>query len=398
MKRKICIVVLCAILLVSLIPVSTVRADNALSFIAVNDYLPPELINAIVYYGGVAYVPSWLFSNYSLGIYYSYFSGNSTAYLYNSANQVFFELPTGKTYDSNDTQYDAPAILWGGTVYLPMSFVCSVFGTFTYRVIGSNEYGSILRISNGSEVLTDEEFFRAAEAAMRRYYQAWKTEATPAPTPTPTSAPTLPPGPTETPTETSAPTPEPTVVPTAPPVPTPTPKPSRAGDTVRLGLDGLPSEDTLKLLQSEGILASFFLSADEIMSDPDMVRRLAGEGWTLGVCSPGGSAAECEAAAALLWESVRVRTVLAALPDGAAQPDGMVGFPAVRLEAGERMEERVYDVTTELDMRLGDQMLIFPTGDEDLSALRVLLYYLRDLNFTVTAIRETDGGGTPIIP
>ncbi len=410
MKRRIFIIVLCSILLVALIPVATVRADDGLSFISVNDFLPPELINAMVSYGGVTYVPSWLFTNYNLGIYYSYFSSNSTAYLFNSSNQMFFEIPTGKTYDSNDTQYDATAILWSGTVYLPLGFVCSIFGTFSYRTIGSNEYGSILRISNGSEVLTDEEFFRAAEAAMRRYYQAWKKEAvstpapTPAPTPTPTPTPTPSPAPTPTPTVPPVPTPAttsepvPTPEPTAAPLPTPTEKPTRTGDTIRLGLDGMPSDEVLDLMEQQGVRACFFLSAEEITRDPERVRRLAGEGWPLGVCSPNGSAAECEKAAALLWEAARVRAAMAALPGGALPPVGMAAFPSVRAAAGEQLKESVYDVTTELDMRLGDQILIFPTGGEDLAALRVLLYYLSDLDFTVTAVRVTDGGGSPIIP
>ena len=378
MKKRICIVLLCALLLTAIIPLATVRADDGLSFLAVNDYLPPELINVLASYGGATYVPCWLFTNYSLGVYYSYFSSNSTAYLYNANTQVFFELPTGKTYDSNDVQYSAPAIMWGGTVYLPLSFVCSAFGTFSYRMIGSNEYGSILRITNGSEVLTDDEFFRAAVGTMRRFYQSQKTEATPTPTPVPTLAPTP--------------------VPTPVPTPTPTEKPTREGDTVRLGLIGLPTAATLELLRRQNVDACFFVSAEEIRSNTDMIRRIACEGFSLGVSSPDGSRADCEEAAALLWEAARVRTILAVMPETAAQPDGMVVFPAGAPETDVSAQETAYAVTSTLDTTVGDQTVIFPTGGEDQTALRILFYYLRDLKFTVSAIRETDGGGTPIMP
>lgn len=376
MKKRICIVLLCALLLVALFPLATARADDGLSFLAVNDYLPPELINVLASYGGATYVPCWLFTNYSLGVYYSYFSSNSTAYLYNANTQIFFELPTGKTYDSNDVQYSAPAIMWGGTVYLPLSFVCNAFGTFTYRMIGSNEYGSILRISNGSEALTDDEFFRAAQNAMRRYYQSRKTEATPTPVPTLT----------------------PTPVPTPVPTPTPTEKPTREGDTVRLGLFGLPTAATLELLRRQNVDACFFVSAEEIRSNADMIRRIACEGFSLGVSGPDGSGAGCEEAAALLWEAARVRTILAVMSEASAKPDGMVVFPAVAPETDVSAQEAAYTVTSALDATVGDQTVIFPTGGEDLTGLRILFYYFRDMKFTVSAIREIDGGGTPVMP
>lgn len=363
-------IMLCALLLTMLLPGVAVKADDRLSFVAVNDYLPPELINTIVYYGGVAYVPCWLFTNYNLGLYYSYFSTNSTAYLYNTSRQLFFELSTGRTYDSEDNEYSAPAILFGGTVYFPLDFVTTYYGTYTYTVIGSNEYGSIVRIKTGKEVLSDDAFFRAAYTAMQRYYQAYQEAISPVPAPVPVE------------------------------IPKPTEKPSREGDVIRLGLDGLPSEETMDLLKEEGIRICFFLSIEEIRSDPDMVRRIACEGHTLGVSSPAGSASDCESAAGLLWETARVQTILAAMPDDAVMPEGMVTFPTVRTAPEDSMdaEETAYSVTSKLEMRAGDQTLIFPAEPGDPAALRLLLFYLHDMEFSVITIRETDGGGTPITP
>ena len=372
------ILALCALMLAALLAWPPAGADDGLSFLAINDYMPPELINAVVYYGGAIYVPSWIFTYYNLGIYYSYFSTNSTAYVYNKNHQLFFELSTGKTYSGDDTEYSAPAIMWGGAVYLPLEFLRSYFGCISYRMIGSNAYGSILRISNGTEVLSDEEFFRAAEASMRRYYQKMKTEATPAPT--------------------TAPVPTPT--PTPPPAPTPTEKPSRAGDTIRLGLSGLPTAAALELLRKAGTQATIFLSAEEIRSAPDMVRRLACEGYPLGVRSEAGSAEECVSAASLLWETARVNTILAAMPEDAEAPEGMVVFPAARpdAETERTAQDAAYAVTNRLENSKGDQMLIFPADGESDDALRIVLYYINDMEFTVAVIRETDGGRKPITP
>ncbi len=365
MKKRIVIITLCALLLVSLFPGGAAKADDHLDCIAVNDYLPPELINVIVYYGGLTYVPYWLFANYSLGVYYTILYSNTTACLYNGEKEIFFELSTGRTYDGSYNEYSASAILWGGTVYLPLGFVASYFGTFTYRVAGRDEVGSILRICTGTEVLSDDEFFRAAEAVMWRYAQARQSGGT---------------GQVE------------------PPAPTPTERPSRMGDTVRLGLDGLPPEATLELLRRQEVRVCFFLKPDEILSDPDLIRQISCEGHMLGVCSPGGDESECGYAAGLIWEICRVRSILAAMPESAVQSDRFVVFPTARPEEPMEAQETVYSVTSKLDMRAGDQTIIFPTGDDNVTMLRMLLNYLKELDFSVTAIRETDGGGTPIIP
>ena len=389
MKKRIVIAVLCAALLVLLLPQTSSGADDRLSFLAVNDYLPPELINALVVYGGVTYIPSSIFTNYTLGIYYSYFPSKSTAYVYNESKQLFFELTTGRTYDGNDNEYETTGILWGGAVYLPLDFLATYFGRFTYRVVGSNSYGSILRIKSGDEALTDDEFFRAAEPSMRRYYQNRRAQTTPTPTLPPTASPV----PTAMPTPTPAPT------------PTPTEKPTRKGDTVLLGLEGLPSAGTLELLRRQGVTATFFLRADEIRSSPDRVRQLACAGYPLGVS--GADAAACEEAASLLWETARVRTVLAAMPGDPAATEGLAAFPSAPEDAetpedadatNADAQDTAYAVTSKLEASQGDQMILFPSGGEDAEALEILLYYIADLDFAVRAVRETDCGRTPILP
>lgn len=374
MKKRILALALCATLMLSLLPGSTGVAANKLTFISVNDSLPPDLINVTVYYGGAVYVPYWLFTNYSFGISYSYFSSSSTAYLFNSANQIFFELASGKTYNSNDVQYNAPAILWGGTVYLPLGFVCSAFGGFTYRTIGQNEYGSILRITTGGEMLGDDEFFKAAAAVMKRYYDAYNIATEPAP---PVQA---------------TPSPQPS------PEPTQNLQP-REGDTIHLGLEGMPTPEVLELLEQQGLTGCFFLGADEIRSAPDMVRRIACTGHILGISCPDGQEETMDETASLLWETARIHTVLCTMPEGAVSPDGMVVFSCIRpdMSADERRES-VFAVTSELEMRSGDHTMLFPTGDENTTALRMLLYYFNDQGFTVKPLREMNGGETPIMP
>ena len=42
MKKRICLIALCVLLLVALFPEKAAKADDGLSFVSVNDYLPPE--------------------------------------------------------------------------------------------------------------------------------------------------------------------------------------------------------------------------------------------------------------------------------------------------------------------------------------------------------------------
>jgi len=375
LKRSILAAVLCAAIVLAFAPGKASAADNRLSFISINDTLPPDLINVAVVYGGITYVPYWLFTNYRLGLTYSFFSGNSTAYLTNSDRQLFFEMNTGKTYDGDDYYYSAVAIMWGGTVYLPLSFVCSFFGTFAYASIGGNDYGSILRITTGSEVLTDAEFLRAAGPAMKRYYDAYnKPTTTDAPAESPMLTPTLPP---PTPAEEKLP---------------------HEGQHIRIGFDGMPSKNVLELLQRVNMHACFFVTADEIRSDPDLVRETACKGHTLGVACVQEGAEIYTEAVSTLWECARIRAVLSTVSESALVPAEAVAFPSVREteNLGEPVEI-VQSITSQLENTSGDQVVLFPASG-DITAQRLLLYTLRDQGYSVTAIRETDGIAVPIKP
>lgn len=366
MKKRWIAAVLLAALLVLTFP-GAGAADGGLSFVSVDDKLPAELINVVVYSGGTIYVPYWLFTNYSLGIAYQMNATTNTATLSSGDKEMHFNLATGKTYDNDNYRYSATAMVRNGALYFPLSFVCSFFRTFSYANIGSNEYGSILRLCTGREELTNEEFIRLAKPAMQRYYLARVPQ-----TPTPTAS----------------------VAPTPTPVPTPTPKeeepqPPHLGHIVRLGLVGMPSGETLELLRGTGIKASFFLSADDIRNNPDMVRRIAGEGYGLGIAC--ATAAEFREASELLRDAARERSVMAVLPAEVQAPDGVVAFRQDFIPEDGDLLAVAYEATAMLDRSGRDTTLVFPCGGENDTAMSVLCYFLRDQGFSVKALRETDG-------
>lgn len=291
-KRLLCIALAAALafLLLSGIPAA---ADEKLGFISINDTLPPELINGAISYGGLTYVPYYTFSNYGLGVSYTYFSFGSTAELYTRDRQLFFELTSGKTYDGDGTDYSGAAILRSGAVYLPLGLVCRFFDHISYSYIAGNEYGSILRITTGDVVLSDAEFLQAARTLMSTYYADYNSR----------------------PVETDPPA---GVVGTPEPMPArPTPAPAEEtheGEKLTLSFSGAPTAETLDALDRYGVKTCFFLSVEEIPADPDALRRALGAGHTLGIRC-GGDPAEFSAAAALLFEAAKETTILIA-PEG----------------------------------------------------------------------------------
>lgn len=361
-KRVLCIALALALTLALLTLALPAAADEKLNFISVNDTLPPELINCAISYGGLTYVPYYTFSNYGLGVSYTYFGSSSTAYLYTSDRQLYFELASGKTYDGGDNEYSGAAILRSGVVYLPLGLMCRFFDHISYSYITGNEYGSILRITSGGAVLGDAEFLQAARTLMRSYYADYNNR----------------------PVETDAPAgmPEPA------PSPSPPAEENHAGERLTISFSGAPTAETLDALEVYGIKTCFFLGAEDILADPDALRRALGAGHTLGIRC-GASPAEFSAAAALLFEAAKETTILLAPEDGGAE-----ALEVFCAEEGLVLCESDYTGTANL-LAVADWLesaagasLRFQTGEGNLTQL---LAYLTAQKYDIVSPRETDG-------
>ena len=364
MRRKIAIV-LSAALLLALLPAASDAESDRLGFIAINETMPQELVNCVSVYGGINYVPYYVFTGYGLGLSYSYFLSAATAYFSTTEKQLFFDLNSGDTYDGNDNHYAASAVMQGGTVYVPVGLMCRYFG-MSYSVIAGNEYGSILRITTDAVVLGDTEFLRAARSLMRSYYQSYHTAAAAV------SPPPQEPKPSETP-------------------------PTHEGDRVLLGFAGMPGEELLSQLDRLGFSACFFLTAEDIRQDPDRVRFLAGEGWGLGVWCASDPAADWESTDALLFEAARVRSILAASPGGAGARDGAeaTGLAWFSADYSAAAEDSLYygyasaAIPDAIRDAAGDISLLLDCNIPG-QALSSLLNFLSERRYNVSGPCETD--------
>lgn len=275
MKKRLIAMLLCIILLASLIVLPS-SAAVSVNYIAINDSLETGLTNCFVNYGGTIYVPCWLFSSYSLGVYYSYIPVNNTAHIHIGARQLFFEADTGLTYDGSGNYYSTPALLLGDSIYVPLSYISSYFGTFNYSLI-STDYGYLLRIRDSSAVLSDNTFAQAVEPQLRQIYRAHQPA-------------------------------EPTVTPS--PSPSPEQSIDHDGTELMLSFVGLPGDEYFRILDNYGMRACFFLSAEDVRSDPDTVRRIDSEGHSIGILCGADPAADYAECSALIFEAARIHPIL----------------------------------------------------------------------------------------
>ncbi len=358
MKKRIIIIILCLLMLVSVLPVSA-GADVSINFVSINDTLPPELINSFFSYSGVVYVPCWLFNSYDFGVRYTFIDANSTIHLYYGTTQLFFETATGNTYDGSDNYYSLPGLMRNGVAYVPLSYVSAFFGTFSYTV-SSTPYGRLLRITDGRVVLSDNDFIQAASSLMRQYYNNYQPAS-------PDPSPVLPDG-----------------------------EDKHEDDVLLLSFVGLPGDEYFELLRSRGMRACFFLTAEDVRSSPDTLRRITYEGHSIGIACGETPEADIRRASELIFEASHS---LANMVSASAEHAGTAAAAAEKLgyafcergtDAVYAPEDAVspYAVTSELD-RTEDSTSLFLScaeGMEDMA--RIVLDYVERSGFEVRPPNE----------
>lgn len=251
---------LCALVMLAAMP----KAQGAtVYFMAVNDRLldlSASTMPATV--GGVLYVPYTMLSTsttgVNLGVYAVYSSVKNNVLVYSSRNQLIFDLQADQTYDLNGQTYEERAIVLNSTVYLPIARVCSVFSEIDWS-LSSTDYGYLVRVRSSSAVLEDSAFISAAarmmESALTRYQQENPVAAA-----------------TESP---------------AAPSPSPSASVSGADASVYLAFtqtEGGLLETVLDALAAQDCRGLFFLTAEQLEQQDDLVRRLIGSGHFVGLC------------------------------------------------------------------------------------------------------------------
>ncbi|MCL2227639.1 MAG: hypothetical protein FWB97_08445 [Oscillospiraceae bacterium] len=153
--------------------------------------------------------------------------------------------------------------------------------------------------------------------------------------------------------------------------------------------------DLLDIQAESGFHACFFVNADDIRKNPDLIRRISGTGHALGIWLEDGTFEEYLETSALLFEAAKVRTVIVSAgyaTETAAETaaeHGLIfwdGFESLV----DYSAQSVAVITANLPREGGDRKnLLFPCTEGAASVLPGVYSYLRANEFTVERITET---------
>ncbi|MDP4109861.1 MAG: polysaccharide deacetylase family protein [Bacillota bacterium] len=202
--------------------------------------------------GGKYYVPYSVFLSGFGGLKAYYSPEEQVLVFYDKEKIISFDIGHGYAYDQQMRTYGESAYSKGGTVFIPLSFVCSTWG-FYYSVIPSSK-GTVVRISRESSSLSDSMLLNIGETVMSSLLEKYGNKTPP-----------------ETPGKPNG---------------GETPVISEARKTVYLTFDAAPTEATAKILRSLSRYrypATFFCAGDKMEAGDDIIRQIVISGHSVGL-------------------------------------------------------------------------------------------------------------------
>ena len=324
MKKKL-LALLCALAIAAGLLTVPASAAGGIFFLSLNDTLPAQSLQTTpIQYNGWIYVPANIFSSrvtgINFGVYYGVNENNELIFYDLTGRQLTFDMDTGTATASNgESPVPGTIVRQNGIYYAPAYAICRYFG-LSYSFY-TTDYGPILRIKDGSAVLSDQLFLSSAASLMQSRLNAIERGqsgqsggnggTTPTPAPTDPDEPTF---------------------------------------SLYLGLrvsaDGDISR-TLDALAAVNATAVGFFPADDVRACADQIRQAAGRGHRIGLI-PDGDTSETRlvsvrAASAVLTRVLRQENWFVLSSDRALAEEGYLCWtPGLTLAAG-RSSAALYD-------------------------------------------------------
>lgn len=273
MKKKI-LALICAVALTLSLLVVPSLASNSLFFLSLNDTLTPQSAQTTpIQHSGWVYVPVTAFNNrvtgINFGVYYGFTDNNESLIFYNlSGKTMTFNLVDGTAAATGgDPPVPGKVVRQNGTYYVPAYAICRYFG-LSYSFC-TTDYGPLLRIKDGSAVLSDSLFISSASSMMRSRYNSYYSQSGSPPPSTPSTTPNV-----EVPQVT---------------------KENAPKFSLYLGLRASQGTDvtaSLNALANVNATAVVFFPADTLAASADQIRQAAGRGHKVGLIPVGDTAEE----------------------------------------------------------------------------------------------------------
>ena len=174
-RRSMCLLLSVLMLMAVLPPLS--GAAPTVYFTSVNDTILNLNDETMPFWqGGTLYVPHTALDDgrmpKELGIYCSYNREKQVVTLIQSRRVMIADVAAGTIYDRNETYYAGKAIVRGDIAFLPIDSVAKYFDLqYSYTKVTN---GYLVRIRDGSAVLSDSKFIDAASAPMAQRYSQYE--------------------------------------------------------------------------------------------------------------------------------------------------------------------------------------------------------------------------------
>lgn len=382
--KRICSALLSVMLCFIIFQPQPVRAAD-IYFTSINDNLLPLTADSMpLWSNGLLYVPYNVFDRNATGLNIdvnsSYSRTENAVRIYNLKGMLTFNITTGECWDEfSGKEYYGRAILRNGKPYVSVRTVCEMFGlTYSYLTI---DQGYLVRIKSDSVILSDARFVDAAQNLINRRLQEYKQSIAP------------PPPPVTPEVEKPQPQPQPDVEPE---------------QTVHPKVDtylAFACENTagmkkiLNALQGENNLAVFFMTPELLNQEGDLVRRLLGEGHSVGVWAKGENKEQVLEQVwqgnAALEEHAFARTTLVLAADGvhsALKNSGLICWnDTLTLKPTDTVGPNYYAgvVSQRLNGRTRTTYLTFEGGENTARVLAAVLRQLEAEEYVVRIPLET---------
>lgn len=258
-RKKLLAFLLALVMLLALAPLAQAAED--VFFVAVNDTIPLTLTGAAPYYSsGGLYVPYTVFDAAPGGVASAYNADEQTFVLFTRARRLIFDLSAETVQDEDGNVSTVSVSYRSGVLYVPLSLCASHFALSTSMLTSAGGY-TVLRFTTGSQVYEDSLFIEKAENLISYRISQFEQPTEPEPPVMPTDRPNPP---QTQPTEDDPPAIEPAICYLA-------------------IMDASGMQAAADVLDAQQLRAAFFLTANEIESDPALVRALFVAGHVLGV-------------------------------------------------------------------------------------------------------------------
>lgn len=259
MKKRIIALLMAFVMMASF--VSNANAVGSIWFVAVNDRIPMSMSADVMplLEGGKLYIPYTALDVRPFDVVTSYSAANKTLTLFTLSKRLFYDLAQKTITDKEGNVTNVEIKYRNGVLYVPADGM-EYFGISAKMLINDDGY-VVLRFTNGAQVYNDDLFMTHAEPLILK-----KIEDNNAGPISPENE-----GPEQKPDD-----------------PTPIEPPVETENAAYLAFYGdAISETSLEILENKGLHGAFFLTHEQILQDPVLVRKLYAAGNTVGLLLTG---------------------------------------------------------------------------------------------------------------